>query len=109
MNNKVIITDSNKFEEVILSLKESYNKIKDVVAKEYKNVEVINESETWSGLCSQSVYNKYTELNRNYDLVLYSLDLYIKFLEKTLEDYRRLDEEISKNADEMSTNLDVNS
>ena len=39
MMNKVVITNSAEFEEVIQSLEKSYGKIKDLFANERKNVE----------------------------------------------------------------------
>ena len=42
MNGKIVITDSGKFEEVILKLEESYKKITDTFAKEKTNKEEIN-------------------------------------------------------------------
>lgn len=107
MQDKLVITDSNRFEEVINSLEVSYKKIKDIIQNENKQAELINETEIWSGPCASSMYNKYRELNGNYELIDYSLDIYIRFLKKTLNDYKRIDEEISKNIENMETTLDV--
>lgn len=107
MKNSIVITDSGQFEEIISSLENSYNKIKDIINKENKNAEIINETETWTGACARSMYSKYKELNSNYNLIDYSLDIYIKFLKKTLEDYRKFDEEVSGNLDNLATELDV--
>lgn len=109
MQNNVVITDSNKFEETINALENSFRHIQNIIESERKNVELINETETWSGICAKSMYNKYKELNDNYYLIEYSLDLYNKFLKKTLEDYTLLETEISKNIDNMASSLDVNS
>ena len=109
MQNKVVITDFSRFEETINALESSYKKIQDVIGNEYKYVEMINQTDIWSGACAESMYNKYKELNGNYELVDYSLDIYIRFLKKTLEDYRRMDEEVGKNIDNMESTLDVNS
>jgi len=109
MQSNIVITDSAKFEEIITSFESSFKIIQDIIAKEYKNVEKINETEVWSGPSAKSMYEKYKELNSNYKLIEYSLDLYAKFMRKTLEDYRRIDEETRKNIDDMASNLDVNS
>ena len=109
MEGRIVITDSSRFEEIINLLEASQNRIKEIVDKEYKNVEMIDETEVWSGACARSMYSKYKELNSNYDLLEYSLDIYIRFLRKTLEDYRRIEEEISGNIDNLATELDVHS
>ncbi len=109
MMNKVVITNSAEFEEVIQSLERSYGKIKDLFANERKNVEEINATDTWTGKSQKVVYDKYKLLNSNYGPIEYSLELYIKFLKKTLEDYKLMEREISRNIDEMEKSLDVNS
>ena len=109
MESKIVITDSSQFEGIINSLESSYNKVKEIINKENKNAEKINDTETWTGACARSMYSKYKELNSNYNLIDYSLDIYIKFLKKTLEDYRRIEEEISGNIDNLANELDVHS
>ena len=109
MQNDVIIKDFGRFEEIINGMESSYSEIKKIIEKEYKNVEIINETPTWTGACANSMYNKYKQLNKNYELIDYSIDLYIKFLKKTLEDYRRMDEELGNNIDSYAAELDVHS
>ena len=109
MYKGIEITSPEAFQEVISSMETSYNNIKNIIDKEKKNVERINETDVWTGKAAETVYEKYKLLNSNYDQIDYSLDLYIKFLKKTLEDYLRLIEESGKNIEGMSTSLDVNS
>lgn len=108
MESNIVITDSNKFEELIRTLEESYKRIQDIISFETRNVERINQTRLWTGPCAASLYNKYKQLNGNYQLVDYSLDIYIRFLKKTLQDYTRMEEEVGKNIDNMATTLDVN-
>lgn len=107
MMNKIIITDSAQFEGVISALEDSYNNIKDIFSKENTNVEKINGTDIWTGATAEAMYEKYKLLTQNFGPIEYSLDLYIKFLKKTLEDYKRAEEEISKNIDDISESLDV--
>ena len=107
--NKVIITDSIQFQEVINSLEESYNKIKDLFANQRKNAEEINGTDTWTGTASEVTYGKYKQLTENFEPIEYSLELYIKFLKKTLEDYTLAEKEINRNIDDIAQSLDVNS
>lgn len=107
MMNKVVITDSAQFQEVINSLETSYNKLKDVFANQKKNAEEINSTDTWSGAAAGVMYNKYKLLTDNFSPIENSLEIYIKFLKKTLEDYTRLEQEITRNMEEMASNMDV--
>ena len=109
MNNNILITDSAKFEEIIQSLEKSYNKIKEIFLSEQNNKEEINSTDTWTSNAQKAMYGKYAMLTNNFGPIEYSLEVYIKFLKKTLEDYKRLDEEITKNMDYISNELDVNS
>ena len=108
-NSGISITSPEEFQSVITALEASYNKIKDIIDKEKKNVERINQTKAWTGKTAAAVYNKYALLNTNYEQIDYSLDVYIKFLKKTLEDYTIAINEQSKNIDAMAANLDVNS
>ena len=107
--SNVTITDTVQFEEIINSLENSYNKIKDVAKNENKNKEQINGNDIWVGNAQNAMYNKYTILSNNFEKVDYSLRVYIKFLKKTLEDYELENKYISKNIDSIADNLDVNS
>ncbi len=107
--NGIVITDSGRFEQVIASFEESFNKIKDIFANERKNAEEINNTDTWTGGAASVMYEKYKKLSDNFQPIEYSLELYIKFLRKTLEDYRRIEEEINKNMEDFSESLNVNS
>ena len=109
MMNNITITDSAQFEEVINSLEISYNVIKEILKKEIDNKERINKTDAWSGPAQEAMYDKYVKLSNNFEPIDYSLKLYIVFLKKTLEDYKRIEEEINKNIDILQDNLDVNS
>ncbi len=110
MNNSIIeIKNPLELQEAINQMKESLSKLRDIFSKQKNNVERINETQVWSGDAAKIVYRKYLMLNNNYDPITYSIDLYIKYLEKVLEDYRRMDIEISKNIDSATDALDVNS
>lgn len=110
MNNAYLeIRNPAELQEAINELKSSLAVLYDIFSSQKKNVERINETPIWAGAASQAVYGKYRMLNANYDQITYSIDLYIRFLEKTLEDYNRIIEEQSKNIDAMADSLDVNS
>ncbi len=111
MNNSIKdieIKDPQAVYEVIKELKESQQVLKDIFGRQKTNVEKVNETEIWSGDAAQAFYRKYSMLNNNYNEIEYSVDLYIKYLEKVMEDYRLAGQAISKNIDEMAENLTVN-
>ena len=109
MTNQILITNSQQFQEVIDSLEQSYNKLKDLFANQKRNAEEINGTETWTGATAEVMYEKYKKLSENFSPIEYSLEIYIKFLKKTLEDYTLMDKEINKNIDDIAQALDVES
>ena len=107
--NKVVITDNAKFQDVIDNIEQSYNKIKDLFANQKKNANEIGGTNVWSGATADAVHDKYLQLIENFGPIEYSLELYIKFLKKTLEDYKLVEKEINRNIEDMSQTLDVES
>ncbi len=102
------ITDYGKFEEVINKMQSSLDNLHDLFANERKNDSTLSDGSTWVGKAAEHMYSKAIELEENYEPIEYSLNLYIAFLRKTLEDYKLIDEAINKNAEEYSYELDVN-
>ena len=102
------ITDYVKFEDVINRMQNSLNTLHDVFENERNNDNTLTDGSTWEGKASEQMYAKVKELEENYEPIEYSLDLYISFLRKTLEDYKLMDDEINKNAVEFAHALDVN-
>ncbi len=109
MQDNIVIKDSGQFETIVNEIEKSYVRIKDIFSKEVKNAKEINGTDTWNGNGQVALYNKYVELIKNFSPIEYSLDLYIKFLRKTLEDYRRLEEELENNMQDFASELNVNS
>ena len=107
--NQVVITSYTEFQDVINSLENSKNNLSDLFDRERENVEKINETDTWSGSSATSFYNKYVALNNNYDNICNSLDIYIRFLKKTLNDYMKMEAAINNNIEAVANSLDVNS
>ena len=109
MEDRVIITDSVQFESIVNEIEKSFLKIKDIFANELRNSKEIDGTDTWNSNGQVALYNKYVALMKNFDPIEYSLELYIKFLRKTLEDYRRFEKALENNMEEFSSELDVNS
>ncbi len=107
--NKIVITSSDDFENVISNFETSLNKIKDIFEKESSLVETINGTDVWTGATQEVIYDKHKELEKNFEPVKESLQIYINFMKKTINDYKYLDTKIDVDAIDNSSNLDVNS
>ncbi len=107
--SRVVITDSSQFESAVNEIEKSYKTIQDIFSSEKNNRKETEGSDTWNSNAQIAFHDKYNQLINNFDPIEYSLELYIKFLRKTLEDYRRLEEELEKNMSDFASSLDVNS
>lgn len=107
--NKILITNSTQFEEVIRAFEQSLPKIKDIFTNERANAEQINATSTWTSETQKIMYEKYKLLENNFAPIEESLQLYINFMKKTLEDYKAVEEHINQMAENNSNELNVNS
>ncbi len=103
------ITSSEQFESIIANMEQHYKNVEAILQREDKNMERINETETWAGDTQGVIYSKYQELHENYDPILTSLQTFIKFMRQTVTDYKELETKIGNDADMNSEELDVNS
>ena len=107
--NHIVIEDSNEFENIIAKFEDSYKIIKDTFDNEKKNIETINSTDVWSGDTQKVIYNKHTELQKNFTPIEEALELYIEFLKKTLSDYKAFEAKTNENITSNDQELDVNS
>lgn len=107
--NKIIIRDSAKFEELINKIEAQLPVIQDAFRNEKNNSRGIAGSTTWKGMSQEALYGKYKQLEQNFTPVEESISIYIKFLKKTLEDYKALESSFDAKAEEFSNQLNVNS
>ena len=107
--NKIVITDSARFEELINKIEAQLPVIKDAFQSEKNNSTGMSGSETWKGQSQEALYGKYKQLEQNFTPIEESIEIYIKFLKKTLEDYKELESSIDAKAEEYSDQLNVNS
>ena len=99
---KIVITDSNSFEGEIHEFENALIKIKDIFESEKNNT-------IWTSMTQETIYNKKIEFEKNFNPIEEAIGTYIKFLKKTLEDYRRLEEITNRSMEDQASNLDVNS
>lgn len=107
--SKIIITDSTQFEDVIRVFEQSLPKIKDIFSNQRTNAEQINATSTWTSETQKVMYEKYKLLENNFEPIEESIQLYINFMRKTLEDYKAVEEHINRMAENNSNELNVNS
>ncbi len=107
--NQTTIKDTNQFSEIVYEIEKAVQKIIEISISQKKNAEEINDTDVWTGNAARIMYAQYSVVNSNYEHIEYSLDLYVKFMKKVLEDYTRLNEEFNKNIDDFGETLDVNS
>ena len=107
--SKIVITDSNEFENIIYNLEMSLPRIKEIFQNETNDMENINQTDIWSGKTQEIVFNKYCELKENFSPIEESLQIYIDFLKNTLSDYRTLENKFKNDMNLNDQNLNVNS
>ena len=106
--NRIEISDNAQFKEIIQEMKDSSKKISDIFDRETQDYEKINGTDTWTSRSQRATYDQLKKLSQNYDPIRYSLALYIRFLEKTIDDYEKLEQAINDNAEEFNEELKVN-
>lgn len=107
--NQIVITDSAQFEEVIKTIEQTLPKIHDIFENEKRNIEEINGTSTWTSETQKVIYEKFKMLANNFTPIDDSLNIYLKFLKKTLQDYKNFEAHVDKAAEASSIQLDVNS
>lgn len=106
--SNIVITDSNKFENIILNFGNTISEIDNLFKNEDNNFKEIVENNIWKGDLQESVTDKYNELSKNYDDIISSLNKLKQFMEKTLEEYKRLETSINNDITDNISNLDFN-
>ena len=106
--SKIIITDSNAFESEIREFEDSLKNIKDIFISEKNNSERINKTETWTSISQEVIYQKKKEFQNNFGPIEEALELYINFLKKTLDDYKRFETVTNNSIEDGLNNLNVN-
>lgn len=107
--SKIVITNSQEFENIIKKIEKSHQEIVQVFQNEKNNMESINETDTWSGKAQTTIYCKYKQLEQNFAPIDETLQIYIQFLKTALKDYKELEENFNNNIDSNLENLNVNS
>ncbi len=103
------INDSDKFESIVSNIENSKKEIERIFKETTNNIERTNNPEIWSGIAQEEFSNKYKLLSSNYEPINNSLDIYIRFMKQTIEDYKEFEEKTKSNIEKNNIELDVNS
>ena len=107
--SNISITDSNKMETVIHNFNNIISNIEATFEKEDNNFKKIDSTDIWNSDLQKSVTNKYNELSGKYGEVIDSLKTLSSFMNKTLNEYKRFENELNASIKDNSNQLDVNS
>ena len=107
-DEEINITSYEEFEECINDFKRVASNIHDIFYHVKTNDEHLNDGSTIQGKTAEHTYARVKELQQNYAPIEDALNLYITFLEKTLDDYKLMDRAIDRNAEKFGHALDVN-
>ena len=108
MNNKEII-DTEGLQSEIEEFETAFSNIKDIFARERKNLNEMNNGHTWVGSTQEAMYEKQVEFQNNFEPIEEAMEVFINFMKKTLDDYKRFEQTQMKDQEDNSTDLDVNS
>ena len=107
MSNRIVITNSSEFEQVISVFESTLSDIKKSFENELKITAAIDDNEIWKGEANKAFTKKYGELAKNFQVIEDSIEVYIKFLKKALQDYEEMDKKISSAAEKVTDRLNI--
>jgi len=104
-----IMIDSNAFEDYINKFDSKLTEIEDTL-KELSNEmkEIDGNNDTWTSKTGKAVHDKFTEVEKNFDIINGELSVYSLFLQDVLEDYKMEEEKEKKKLEDNSDYLNVN-
>ena len=100
---------SEDFQKMIESLEKKRNEVDEMFKDIDKNLKTFDgSSNVWKSVVQDQVYNKYKVMSQEYPKIIEQLDLYIKFLQTTLDNYEKEEKYIGSVVDNEKSNLEVN-
>ncbi len=105
---KIDINEEN-LTSIITDFDAEIDRLKKVYEEMDSKTEVLNGSDDiWRGKTQESYYEYYKEVSSEFPDIVKEFESHSTFLKKTLENYKREEEQTKKSLDENSENLDVN-
>lgn len=105
----IVITNSDEFEQIINNLERSFSRINDIFKDEKDRINIINKTDIWTSKVQETLYDKSLLLSKNYAPIEEATRIYIKFLRKTLDEYKAFEKTTNQSISQNLENLDVNS
>lgn len=107
--NRIEISDPVKFEEIINRLEAAVPSMRNTFQSQMKTQVDMSGNAVWKGKAQEALHEKHEMLSKNFEPAVEGVEIYIRFLRKTLEDYKALDKQLEAKAEESSNQLNVNS
>lgn len=105
----VTVINSNLLEQEIREFEKSKRNIDEIFRRERNNLSVMNNGHTWVGKTQETMCNAQYRFQNNFDPILEALDVYIRYLKDTLQDFKRFEEQRQRDLQNNETSMDVNS
>jgi len=105
----LIVLNPDGLEKEINEFEKSKNKIRQIFDREKKTTLILNNGHSWVGKAGNAMYNKQQEFQKNFDPIIEALDVFIKYMKTSLEEYRKAEKETMIGLEKNSESLDVNS
>lgn len=100
---------SEDFQKMIESLEKKRNEVDEMFKDIDKNLKIFDgSSNVWKSVVQEQVYNNYKVMSQEYPKIIEQLDLYIKFLQTTLDNYEKEEKYVGSVVDNEKSNLEVN-
>lgn len=103
------LINTTELEKEINVFETSLNKIKEIFQNERKNLNHMNEKNVWAGKTQEAIYNNQVAFQNNFEPIEEALQVYINFMKKSLNDYKRFEQTQVLNQENNASDLDVNS
>ena len=96
-------------EREIQEFETALSNIKVIFERERRNVREMNNGHMWVGKTQEIMYRKQIAFQNNFGPVEEALEVFINFMKKSVEDYKRFEATRIKDQEENTSDLDVNS
>ena len=107
MNKEIIDTEGLQSE--IQEFETAFSNIKEIFARERKNLNEMNNGHMWVGSTQEAMYQKQLAFQNNFVPIEEAIEVFINFMKKALDDYKRFEQTELSNQENNSSTLDVNS
>ncbi len=105
----ISITNSDEFDDVVLKLNDSLNRIRDLFDQDSRTMsDLLDDPRVWSGKAKNKTEEKYREFSSYYPSITESLENFIVFLAQTSEAYKELEQSVNRSIENNFDGLMVN-